>query len=638
MKLRMLFLLPIGAILLTGCGFSLAGDVTPPPGYTPPLSVALEATSSVFPVLPPDPERGRSIYQQECAACHGSDGRGDGVQSGNLPRPPQILSDPSLISGTSPAQLFQIITNGIPENNMPAYQSVLDDRARWDVTSYLYLMSSDADSLASGKLIFDGLCAGCHGLTGKGDGEDARGLRLQPPDFTNQSILSPRTNRELFQIVTGGSGEVMPSFGKSLTEEERLNVVQYIRALSFLEVVIPTTTPALTVVSTPAEDQAQTPSAESEVIGEAIPTTPEAVTISGKVIHDLGGSLPPALEVTLHIFDRMTETKSRKTQTTGDGTFAFEPVEMKEGRIFITSVEYDNRVFNSQPSFHPELLSEGEDFIQSESISLDLHISNSTTDLSSLTADRMHLFIDFPKEGMMQVVELFLISNNGSEVVVPPVDGDGGLVFLLPEGATNLQFDDSTLGEKYLPVDNGFVDTSPILPGQSTHQILFAYDLPYEKKATLTVPVPLKTGSISVMVPEGGIKLKSSQLLDGGVRSSQQMSFQVFNGSDFAAGSQLSLSLTGSPNPEAAPQKLSINPILFGSGFLVLALTGILYYYFWRKERSVAPMSDSDQVSNKEAIMDAILSLDEQFKAGNLNEQVYQQRRTELKDQLRKSM
>lgn len=36
--------------------------------------------------------------------------------------------------------------------------------------------------------------------------------------------------------------------------------------------------------------------------------------------------------------------------------------------------------------------------------------------------------------------------------------------------------------------------------------------------------------------------------------------------------------------------------------------------------------------------MDAILSLDEQFKAGNLNEQVYQQRRTELKDQLRKSM
>jgi hypothetical protein len=499
-------------------------------------------------------------------------------------------------------------------------------------------MSSDAASLSSGKLIFEGLCAGCHGLTGKGDGEDARGLRLQPPDFTNQSILSPRTNRELFQIITGGSADVMPSFEKSLTEEERQNVVQYIRALSFLEVVIPTAAPARTLVSTLTGTQVQTPVAQGEVPQEVIPVPPAAVNISGKVIHDSGRTLPPALDVTLHIFDRMTETSSRKIQTAGDGTFAFEPVEMVEGRIFIVSVEYDNRVFNSQPSFHPELLSEGEDFIQPENITLDLHVTDSTTDPSNLTADRMHLFIDFPKEGMMQVVELFLISNNGTEVVGPPEDGEGGLVFLLPEGATNLQFDDSSLGEKYIPVGDGFMDTTPILPGQSTHQILFAYDLPYEKKTTLTVPVPLKTGSISVMVPVGGVKLKSSQLLDGGVRSSQQMSFQVFNGSDFSASSQLTLNLSGSSEPDATPQKLSVNPILFGSGFLVLTLTGILYYYFWRKERSAVPATGSYQLSDKEAIMDAILSLDEQYKSGNLNDQVYQQRRAELKDQLRKRM
>ncbi len=521
---------------------------------------------------------------------------------------------------------------------MPAFSAVLDDRARWDVTSYLFLMGSDETDLSAGKVIFDSICAGCHGLLGKGDGETARGLPLQPPDFTNQSILSPRTNQELFQIVTSGSANVMPSFEKSLTSDERQNVVQYVRTLSFLKVVVPSLPLPQPIENPPVDDQGGTPQAENGVTQSDISVTPEQVYISGKVINDSGANLPENLEITLHIFDQMAETSTAKTKIMTGGSFDFGQVEMKAGRIFIASVMYDGREFNSQPSFHPGLVQDGEDFVQPENVTLDVHISDSTTDISALSADRMHLFIDFPQPGMMQVVTLFLISNNGNEVVVPSKDGSESLQFLLPEGATNLQFDDSTLGERYMPIDNGFFDTVAIPPGKSSHQVLFAYDLPYEKKATINVPIALKTSSVSVMIPFGGVTLKSGQLVDGGVRSSQQMSFQVYNGSDFGAEDNLVLNLSGSPQAGASPQKISINPVLFGSGVLILVITGILYYYFWRKDKPAQQIFTPGELPTKEAIMDAILSLDEQYKSGNLNDTVYQLRRSELKEQLRKLM
>jgi hypothetical protein len=422
----------------------------------------------------------------------------------------------------------------------------------------------------------------------------------------------------------------MPSFEKILTPEERSQVVGYIRTLSFANVVIPTAQPS--AVGSNQEDIQP----DGTPVSEVPPAAPASVNITGTVINDSGGGIPAGLEVTLRIFDQMAESGTLSTPVAVDGSYSFDAVEMETGRIFIASVAYEDQVFNSQPSFHPGLASEEGGFVQSENITLDVHISKSTTDISALTAERMHLFIDFPQEGIMQVVELFLISNNGSEVVIPPKDGQSSLTFLLPEGASNLQFDDSTLGERYMPSGNGFFDTMPIQPGQTSHQILFAFDLPYEKKATVEVPIPLDATSVSVMVPVDGVTLKSNQLLDGGVRSSQQMSFQVYNGSDFAKGSTLTINLSGSPQEQSVEKKLNINPILFGIGILVLAITGTLYYYFWRKEKHPITTEEIQPVSDRETIMDAIIALDEQFKSGKLSEEAYNQRRSDLKENLRK--
>ena len=65
------------AVLLSACSFSLAGDVTPPPGSELPVvqqATQSVATSPIYPIVPPDLVNGAKIYNQECSQCHGTRG------------------------------------------------------------------------------------------------------------------------------------------------------------------------------------------------------------------------------------------------------------------------------------------------------------------------------------------------------------------------------------------------------------------------------------------------------------------------------------------------------------------------------------------------------------------------------------
>ena len=69
-----LFLFTFIVVWLSGCNFSLAADVTPPPGYQPQPAIQeqAEATSGpLYPLVPPDPQKGQAIYAEKCAPCHG---------------------------------------------------------------------------------------------------------------------------------------------------------------------------------------------------------------------------------------------------------------------------------------------------------------------------------------------------------------------------------------------------------------------------------------------------------------------------------------------------------------------------------------------------------------------------------------
>lgn len=79
--------------------------------------------------------RGRQSYLANCAACHGTDGAGDGPLAGELVRPPGSLA--SAIGGRSDGELHHTITNGLAGIEMPAFDTVLNDLERWDLVNYL---------------------------------------------------------------------------------------------------------------------------------------------------------------------------------------------------------------------------------------------------------------------------------------------------------------------------------------------------------------------------------------------------------------------------------------------------------------------------------------------------------------------
>lgn len=83
--------------------------------------------------------RGKVIYDQNCASCHGEAGLGDGPAAAALdPVPPMIAMTSQMLGDDY--MLWRISEGGAfpPFNSaMPAWKSVLDEQARWDVVNYV---------------------------------------------------------------------------------------------------------------------------------------------------------------------------------------------------------------------------------------------------------------------------------------------------------------------------------------------------------------------------------------------------------------------------------------------------------------------------------------------------------------------
>jgi mono/diheme cytochrome c family protein len=89
-------------------------------------------------------------------------------------------------------------------------------------------IKADVASLERGKALYAKNCALCHGDKGDGKGPEAAGLTPPPADFTSKEEMG-RTDGALFWVVSNG-GYPMPDYSKTLTENERWDLVNYVRA------------------------------------------------------------------------------------------------------------------------------------------------------------------------------------------------------------------------------------------------------------------------------------------------------------------------------------------------------------------------------------------------------------------------
>jgi putative copper resistance protein D len=94
-------------------------------------------------------------------------------------------------------------------------------------------------SVANGAYFYRETCATCHGVGGYGDGPNGKGFKPRPADLTAKHAAD-HTAGDLFWWLTNGvtrEGVItpMPGFGASLTDEERWDMINFLRTLSAAE-------------------------------------------------------------------------------------------------------------------------------------------------------------------------------------------------------------------------------------------------------------------------------------------------------------------------------------------------------------------------------------------------------------------
>ena len=87
-------------------------------------------------------------------------------------------------------------------------------------------------SVAAGARLFAAHCTSCHGGSGHGDGVQGRSLALPPADLT-EPHTALHTAGDIFWWLTHGKPPgVMPGFAAALHEDERWDLINFVRTLS----------------------------------------------------------------------------------------------------------------------------------------------------------------------------------------------------------------------------------------------------------------------------------------------------------------------------------------------------------------------------------------------------------------------
>ncbi len=232
-------------------------------------------TFSDFPV-PPKPamtpdlvERGKVVYSQNCAACHGEKGDGNGPAAAFLAPKPRNFVQANYRLRTTPSghlptdvDLFRAVSLGMPGTPMPPWKHMLNDNDRWALVEYLKTFSSrfanndqerrsvvnpgtppprDQATLAQGKVLFASYaCINCHGESGHGDGPAAVSLLddnqapIKPRDFAKAGAFkSGYATKEIVRtILTGFNGTPMVGFHGTMPESNAWKIAYYVETFA----------------------------------------------------------------------------------------------------------------------------------------------------------------------------------------------------------------------------------------------------------------------------------------------------------------------------------------------------------------------------------------------------------------------
>lgn len=85
--------------------------------------------------------KGKKMFMQGCAICHGDRGRGDGTAAIALEASPRDLADAEFMRSRTDGGLFKTLTEGM--NEMPSFEEAYTEEERWHIVNYVRTLSQN---------------------------------------------------------------------------------------------------------------------------------------------------------------------------------------------------------------------------------------------------------------------------------------------------------------------------------------------------------------------------------------------------------------------------------------------------------------------------------------------------------------
>ena len=183
-----------------------------------------------------DLAEGRSLYEKNCASCHGLAAKGDGAAGRGMNPPPPAIGDEAAMRDVTPATMYRIVSVGIGGTPMTGYAGSLTADQRWNIISYLVSLRATSKQVAEGEGLYTQSCIQCHGALGAGDGAFSQHLSRVPQEIGAFSWQASHNDLDLAAVVRDGlPGTAMPP-APQLKPEQVRSVVAYLRTMSLKSV------------------------------------------------------------------------------------------------------------------------------------------------------------------------------------------------------------------------------------------------------------------------------------------------------------------------------------------------------------------------------------------------------------------
>ncbi len=419
--------------------------------------------------------------------------------------------------------------------------------------------------------------------------------------------------RTLFFALTVGLFLTGCSLAEDLTPPPILATTQAARPVASPTEGIQLPTPQSSVervLTNPTEEPIM-PSQEDSSLG----------TIQGRVVNGTTGNpVIAGIEVQLIGIDGQSLAFTVSTTTDTNGEFSFEELEIVPERIFGAYVAYQG----------VEYFSEGRLFSDDEAdMDMLVMVYEATPDTRTVHVDRLHLMFDFTVGGLVEVMEVWVLSNQGNQTIAP----EEGLEFILPTGFGDLRFYNEFASERrFLITDRGFYDRGALRPVEGT-ELVFSFTLPFEHRLDFAQPMSYPVSATVILMPENGPAVDANGLQDLGVGDIGGTRRRTYNLGQISAGDAIELRLSGEASRsggEATQIGLIIGAALFG---VALIIAGVWWYRI-RARDGAKELAVERIPSDREILLRAIADLDDSFEAGIVPEDEYLRRRQTLKQQI----